>query len=87
MKKVLKDHFIPHEDNDHKPHFLRFSSVAKFLGAVLIIELLFLGLICNLFILGSNFTPSYFEDLSELRSSFTQKNIKRYRGTKIWYKK
>jgi len=27
MKKVLKKYFIPHEDNGHKPHFLREKSV------------------------------------------------------------
>lgn len=45
MKKFLKklqNHFIPHEDNEFKPHFLRHQSMVFVLFVVLIIELGFL---------------------------------------------
>jgi hypothetical protein len=43
MKKHLKDYFIPHEGNDHKPHSLRTKSVGLLFFAVLLIQAVFLG--------------------------------------------
>lgn len=38
----LKDYFIPHEENGHKPHFLRNKNAAMVLAVVLLIEAIFL---------------------------------------------
>lgn len=40
--RFLKKHFIPHEGNDHKPHFLRSETTVVILGVVLFVELVFL---------------------------------------------
>lgn len=37
MKKVLKNYFIPHEENDHKPHVLREVSLITMLVAALVL--------------------------------------------------
>lgn len=37
MKKVLKDYFIPHEKNDHRPHLLREVSLATLLVTALVL--------------------------------------------------
>lgn len=42
LVKKLKDHFIPHESNDWKPHFLRHESMIFILLVVLVAELAFL---------------------------------------------
>jgi len=42
MKKFLKKYFIPHEENNHKPHFLRWETTVVVLGFVLLVEILFL---------------------------------------------
>lgn len=42
MKKWFKKYFIPHEENDHKPHILRMEAVVVFLSFILFIEVLFL---------------------------------------------
>jgi hypothetical protein len=42
MLNWLKKHLVPHEGNEHRPHFLRTKSVTIFLGAVLFIEATFL---------------------------------------------
>ena len=45
MKKIagwLKKYFVPHEHNQHKPHFLRWETVLVVLGAILFVELFFL---------------------------------------------
>ncbi len=41
MRKTFKKYFIPHEENDHKPHFLREETTAKILSSVLLFELVF----------------------------------------------
>lgn len=57
MFKWLKRHFIPHEGNNHRPHFLHRHNVKQLIGVVLLFEL-------ALFILpGLNFT-TYFESLN-----------------------
>ena len=38
----LKKYFIPHENNDHKPHFLRIKTVIIILSIVLAVETIFL---------------------------------------------
>jgi hypothetical protein len=45
MKKHLKNYFIPHEKNDHKPHFLRKDSLAFIIAVFVVLE--------GAFILGS----------------------------------
>lgn len=40
---MFKKYFIPHEHNDHQPHFLRFKTIGSIVGTVLAIELLFLA--------------------------------------------
>ena len=39
----LYKQFIPHEDNDHKPHFLRPKSAARILGFIVCIEVILLS--------------------------------------------
>jgi len=39
----FKDHFIPHEGNDHQPHFLRLRMAALLLGGFIAIELFYLA--------------------------------------------
>lgn len=43
MFQWLKDHFIPHEGNDHRPHFLRAPSAALILASVLLLEVAYLA--------------------------------------------
>lgn len=38
MKKHLKDAFIPHTENDHKPHFLRKESLAFIVAVFFVLE-------------------------------------------------
>lgn len=56
MKNWLKRHFIPHEGNDHRPHFLHRKNTKQLIGVVLFFELL-------LFVLPALNFPRYFEDL------------------------
>lgn len=42
MKKFFKKYFIPHEENDYKPHFLRFETTLLVLSGLLCIEVIFL---------------------------------------------
>lgn len=42
VARTLKKYFIPHEGNDHKPHFLRPKSTTFVLAAILFLELMFL---------------------------------------------
>lgn len=42
MKKHLKKYFIPHKENDHKPHFLRKESLAFLFAALVVLEGAFL---------------------------------------------
>lgn len=51
MKKTFKKYFIPHEDNNHKPHFLREKSVA-FLAAVIVS--LFMASVLGTYLVGSS---------------------------------
>lgn len=51
MKTTLKNYFIPHEGNDHKPHMLRTEKALIVLSVVLLIETLFLA---QIFLIGQN---------------------------------
>lgn len=42
MKQWLKDHFIPHEGNEHQPHFFRFKIVGGILALAFLVEALYL---------------------------------------------
>lgn len=42
MKKHLKKYFIPHEENEHKPHFLRKESLLFLVAAFVVLEGAFL---------------------------------------------
>ena len=42
MKNSLKKYFIPHVENDHKPHFLRGRMILYLAGIVLALETVFL---------------------------------------------
>lgn len=42
MFQWLKDHFIPHEGNDHRPHFLRAPATALILAGILVLEVAYL---------------------------------------------
>lgn len=42
MKKVFKDYFIPHEGNEHKPHFFGWENTIFILCVALFLEILFL---------------------------------------------
>lgn len=41
--KWLKKYFIPHEENDHRPHFLRWETAVIILGVVLFVEIIFMA--------------------------------------------
>lgn len=56
MKNWLKRHFIPHEGNDHRPHFLHRKNTRQLIGVVLLFELV-------LFILPALNFARYFEEL------------------------
>lgn len=43
MIKWLKKYFIPHDDNGHKPHFLRGKTAVIAVSAILALETLFLA--------------------------------------------
>jgi hypothetical protein len=43
MLKTFKKYFIPHKENNHKPHILRNASIALFLGIVLVAEIGYLS--------------------------------------------
>ena len=49
IKHWLKKYFIPHEHNDHKPHFLRSETTVIVIGFVLFVEVAFLLEILVLF--------------------------------------
>lgn len=38
MRRILKDHFIPHNGNDYKPHFLRTKVVVGLLALIIAVE-------------------------------------------------
>ena len=42
MFKWLKKHFIPHEGNNHRPHFLHGRNARRMILSILVLELLFL---------------------------------------------
>jgi hypothetical protein len=42
MKRMLKDYFIPHEGNEHKPHFFGWENTIFILCVALFLEILFL---------------------------------------------
>src|SRR5665213_1629297 len=42
VRKTLKKYFVPHEENDHKPHLLRAKSVAFVLVVAVVMESFFL---------------------------------------------
>lgn len=39
MLKLFKKHFIPHEGNDHQPHFLRIKNIRTIIAIVFVVEL------------------------------------------------
>ncbi|MFC1595168.1 CAP domain-containing protein [Patescibacteria group bacterium] len=49
MKKTFKKYFVPHEHNDHKPHFLRKRAVISLLVLIIIFEAVFLSQIFIVF--------------------------------------
>jgi membrane protein CcdC involved in cytochrome C biogenesis len=49
MRKHLKNYFIPHEGNDHKPHSLRKASILSILTIAILFELGFLSTIFSPF--------------------------------------
>lgn len=42
MKKFIKKYFIPHPENDYKPHFFRSGTTIIILSGVLLLEIVFL---------------------------------------------
>lgn len=56
MKKAFKKYFIPHLENDHKPHFLREKSV--FVTSLLIIALFGFSLLGNFVVKNNNYLAS-----------------------------
>ncbi len=51
MRKTLKKYFIPHKENDHRPHILRKEATLFFIAVIFVIELFFLA--------GVNYSPEY----------------------------
>jgi hypothetical protein len=43
MRKTLKKYFIPHKENDHRPHFLRWEATMAVAGIILFCEIVFLA--------------------------------------------
>jgi len=39
MIKLFKKHFIPHEENDHQPHFLRMKNIRNIIAIIFILQL------------------------------------------------
>lgn len=70
MKKVLKKYFIPHQSNDHKPHFLRSRSLLVIASFLVLVEL---SVLANIFIIqkGSNFLAAV---LPSVLVSYTNEN-------------
>lgn len=72
VKKFLKKYFIPHPENDHKPHFLRLETVLGILIGVLSVEALFLATIFIVFPRSSFFAsliPDVLVDLTNQNRS------------------
>jgi len=61
MKKSFKKYFIPHEENDHKPHFLRESAVM--VTATVIVILFFASVVGTYLVKHTNF-------LANIQSAF-----------------
>lgn len=61
MFKWLKDHFVPHPGNEHKPHLLRWEATFFILGGVLLIEVVFLLQV--LFVFPTNFLAIILPDV------------------------
>ena len=62
MKKWLKRHFIPHEDNGHRPEFLNSINIRQIAGVVLFFELI-------LFILPHLNNTTYFNNIGAVLPS------------------
>jgi hypothetical protein len=41
MKKFIKKYFIPHEENEYKPHFFRSGMTVMILSGILLLEIIF----------------------------------------------
>jgi hypothetical protein len=61
MLQWLKNHFIPHPGNDHKPHLLRWEATFSIIGAALLIEVVFLLQV--LFVFPTNFLAIILPDV------------------------
>ncbi|MEK7512791.1 MAG: CAP domain-containing protein [Patescibacteria group bacterium] len=57
----LKNHFIPHEGNNHQPHFLRWEATLAVLGVILFFEAVFL--IQTLFVFPAHFFGAILPDV------------------------
>ena len=70
MFNWLKKHFIPHDGNDHQPHFLRQKNIRLMVISVLLIEIALISLpfVSSLNPFGNNFLaavlPSVLDDLT-----------------------
>jgi hypothetical protein len=49
MSRVFKKYFVPHEENEHQPHILRWEAILVFLGIMLVAELYFLAQVFVIF--------------------------------------
>ncbi|RJQ13473.1 CAP domain-containing protein [Candidatus Parcubacteria bacterium] len=61
MRKWLKKYFIPHKENDHQPHILRYEATIAVLSFTLLIEILFLYTTLYIFP-GTNFLSAILPD-------------------------
>lgn len=61
MFQWLKDHFIPHPGNEHKPHLLRWEATFFIMGGVLLVEVVFLLQV--LFVFPTNFLAVILPDV------------------------
>ncbi|MBI2035941.1 MAG: CAP domain-containing protein [Candidatus Liptonbacteria bacterium] len=41
MRKIFKKYFVPHDGNEHRPHFLRGKAVVNILTVILLLEVIF----------------------------------------------
>lgn len=70
MLKLFKKHFVPHEENDHQPHFLRMKNIRTIIAIVFMLQIGFfvIPFLPALNVLNSDFLasvlPSVLDDLT-----------------------
>ena len=79
MRNHLKDYFIPHKNNDHKPHFLRKKSLAFIVSCLIVVEIAFIASTLSFF-RNSDFLAAV---LPSVLVSLTNENRTSYKVTPL----